>query len=425
MKDKLPIKVIISAGPGRLHLIQSAVELKKVDVDVKVITGWIPGKMFSDSFVDWMGGWVGRKNNLAHALKKRNPAELERSELKSCGIAEFFIQFLFLLSKFKLISRNKSALIGWTAFGLQSKKYIKNADIFHVRGGAGAGGVFAYAKNKNMKVIVDYSIAHPNELSNQIEKSINKTGANFNKYISLHPKDTFWKMVLRSCDFADMLVVNSDYVKWSFIKEGYPEHKIKVVYWGVNSEFNIQKQIYYSTSQIRLIFTGAFGLRKGAGLIIAALTELKNRNIDFTFDIVGSVTGEISIPRWMQVSPNIVFHGHLSQDKMKSILLASDIYIFPTYTEGCAQSVKEAMSVGLPVITTRQSGVPIIHKVDGWLIDDDSIEALISAILELSNNPDLRQRIGSQAAKTIKLNHTWEIYAKNMKSVYYDLLNDE
>ena len=66
------MKSIISTGQGRLHLIQSAIAIKDQGVDVKVITGWVPGKFFSDKLINNMGRLIGR-SNLAYGLRKRSP----------------------------------------------------------------------------------------------------------------------------------------------------------------------------------------------------------------------------------------------------------------------------------------------------------------------------------------------------------------
>lgn len=417
------MKVILSTGQGRLHLFQSAVSLKKAGVKIKVISGWMPGKNVSDGLINKLGKLTGR-NNLADGLRKRRPQELAAGELKSCSISEFALQALFKLSSYRLLKRTDSAVIGWRLFGWQSRRFIKDADIFHVRSGAGCGGAIRKAKRLGMKVIVDHSIAHPKELERQLNKSVKTGKLNYNRYLTLSPSDKFWDLVLDDCLNADCLLVNSEYVKWSFVKEGYPEDRIRIAQLGVNPEFNSLKSIYSSAGKIRLIFTGGFGSRKGAALIIGALQILSKKNIEFSLDVVGSVMNDITIPDWFRKSPSIKLHGYLPQEKMKPLLEQSDIYIFPTYAEGAAQSVKEAMSVGLPVITTRQSGSPIINGENGILIEDDSVEALTEAIIYLGHNIALQEKLGRNAAQTIRENHTWEKFAFRTMEVYRELLSE-
>jgi len=418
------IKVIISTGQGRLHLIQSAIALKRIGISVTLITGWIPSKIFPDNVIDRMGRFIGRKNSLAAGLRKRTPPEFEQSELKGCGYSEFYMQMLFKLTSFHFFSRSMAAVSGWKLFGRQSRNFIKNSQIFHVRSGAGQGGAIIKARKQGMKILVDHSIAHPFEMERQLAKAATNSLIVSDKFKIIYPNDNFWKLVLKDCLEADCLLVNSEYVKWSFINEGYPEEKIRIAQLGVNSEFNKSKTSYKRSDKLKLIFTGGFGSRKGASLIIDALTLLKADGFSFSFDVVGNVMADIAIPDWIKESKDFKFHGHLSQDKMLPILLDSDVYIFPTYVEGAAQSVKEAMSTGLSIITTRQSGAPIIHGENGLLIEDHNALALYSAIKLLIQDDNLLEAIGRNATKTIRNGHSWNRYAEVVRDVYCELLDD-
>lgn len=407
------MKSIISTGQGRLHLIQSAIAIKDQGVDVQVITGWVPGKLFPDKLIDNMGKLLGRKN-LAYGLRKRSPEGLPRTAISTCSFSEFYIQFLFMLTSRKILSRDTAAQMGWRAFGTESKKYIRNSEIFHVRSGGGRSGAIRKARAQGMKVVVDHSIAHPKEIKRQLGKL--ESESKNSKYINI--SDGFWNAVLKDCEEADMLLVNSDYVKDTFLEQGYPAEKISVIHLGIDESFYDLKKSYQS-DKVKLLFTGNFGFRKGAHIIIEALGKL---NIPYTLDVIGNVSAEVPIPDWFRNNPDITLHGHMPQDKMKKYLAESDVYIFPSFVEGAAQSVKEAMAAGMPVITTVNSGAPIQHLENGYLIKDDSAEDLANAIVALSKDEVLRSRIGKAAAATIKASHTWSNYAKEVTALYKNMI---
>lgn len=412
------MKVIISTGQGRLHLVESAKSLLSKNIDILFITGWIPSAFFPNKLIDLMGGLLGRKN-LSSGLNKRKISDLGKQQVKTCGISEFYIQFLFLLSKYKFISRDEAAVKGWLLFGKMSSKYIKNADVFHVRSGAGQGGAIEVAKKRGIKVLVDHSIAHPNEVYKQLLKANNGIDGSD---IFIRPDSKFWSLVLKDCHEADALLVNSQYVKESFIDNGYDANKIFVAELGVRKDFIGIKQNWEINLKIKLLFTGGFGKRKGGHLIVETTKMLIDYGIDFELHIIGSVIGDIILPEWFIKNTNVFLHGFIPQDHLKDHLINSDIYIFPSYSEGAAQSVKEAMAVGLPVITTYQSGAPVIHNVNGVLIPDNSSKELFESILSLSNDLEKRKLIGTNASQTISSEHNWSMYAENVIKVYNKLL---
>ena len=408
------IDVIISTGQGRLHLIQSAKSIEELGCNVEIITGWIPSSFFSTSFLNFLGTLIGRKN-LSNGLSKRKIVGFNKNQYHSCSFSEFYIQFLFLLSKYQIIKRDSAAISGWKTFGWQSKKYIKNADVFHVRSGAGCAGAIKKARKNNMKIVVDHSIAHPKEMYNQILKSLdgNKNDSSLNRL------NKFWDLVLLDCKEADVLLVNSDYVKKSFIENGFSNLQIEVVPLGIDSKFWNLKKEYQIKEKTKLLFTGGFGRRKGAHLIVETFEKLINESDSYTLDVLGSVMDDFELPYWFTNHKDVTLHGHIPQEKMFTFLAESDIYIFPSYCEGAAQSLKEAMAAGLPVIATEQSGAPIIHNENGFVIKDNSYNALYSAIQDLEKDELLRNKIGKNAFLTISKEHTWDNYALSLNNNVY------
>src|SRR5690242_16848119 len=89
---------------------------------------------------------------------------------------------------------------------------------------------------------------------------------------------------------------------------------------------------------------------------------------------------------------------------------AADAYVSPTFEDAFALPPLEAMACGLPVITSINNGGSqiITEGVDGFIVTDpdDSI-ALANLLRRLARQPDLRNRVGENAAHTAK-QYTWD-----------------
>ena len=149
---------IISSGIGKLHFFESALAIHQDNYPIKVITGWRP--QGGDIFIDLLGKLVGQKS-LSKRLATRHPVGLETVPVYSCSIAEAYSSFLTYLSQRGIMNSSHAATLGFTKFGKASTKFLKDAEIFHVRSGAGQGGAIATARARGMKILVDHSIAHP------------------------------------------------------------------------------------------------------------------------------------------------------------------------------------------------------------------------------------------------------------------------
>ena len=185
-------------------------------VDIQVIQGWIP---------TWWNKWLLIpisqiiNYNLRKTIKKRTPICLQHRN-QGIGIPEF----LFNISQRFIRNekmRMKYELLSYHLYGRLSRKYINTADIFHVRSGSGRGGAIQKAKRKGMKIIVDHSIAHPIFMEQNLKEEYIKNNRIFNMGIN----NQLWKDIIEDCNEADILLVNSSFVKDTFLAAGYDEKK--------------------------------------------------------------------------------------------------------------------------------------------------------------------------------------------------------
>ena len=406
------MKVILSTGIGRLYLAQSAFYLKKAGVNICVITGWIP--KHPDGFFVKIASKITGHKNLAAGLKKRQLSD--DLVTITCAFPEFFCQFLLFLSKYKLIGRKKAVVAGWSFLGWYTGFFMNKYDIAHIRSCAGSCAI-KKVKRRGAKVVVDHSIAHPAYFDRHLAPEYAKHG----KTCFMSTTNKFWRMAIQDCHDADIVLVNSDFVKETFVDAGFDTEKIKVVYTGVRKDFFSLKKDYLITGKMKILFTGGFGFRKGGEYILKAMQELDKLGFQYELTIVGAYNEAVGILEKYPVK-NIVLKGHVPQDDLKDYLSHADVYLFPSLCEGCASSLMEAMAAGLPVIATRQSGAPIIHKENGCLIQEASSSAIIDAVTELCQDSELREKIGLNAAKTIANDYTWEKYAEQVRDIYSKLL---
>ena len=409
------IKVIISTGQGRLHLIDAASAINNNEINIKIITGWLPHKIIPNRILDFLGR-IANSKNTAYGLRKRYPINIDSKYIYSCGFSEFYYQFLKILTRLNILSSDFASVIGWKMYGIQSRKAIKNAHLFHVRSGAGVGGAIEKARKEGMKIIVDHSAVHPRKYLQQMDRA----QLSFKKNTISDEK--FWDSVLNDCEKADVVLVSSSYVKDTFLEMGFDETKIKVANLGVNKKFSRIKKNYNINGKIKLLFTGRYSSGKGARIIEEVIARLIKLKVEFHFDIVGSISEIKDIPDWFLSNEDIVFHGHLQQEQLSTFYSHSDIYIFPTFADGSAQSLKEAMSAGMPVITTIESSAQITDQINGIIVKCGSSEDIVESIIMLQESEMLRKKLGLNAIKHIEEEFTWEKYGNKVRAIYKEIL---
>lgn len=408
-------KVILSTGIGRLHLVQSAEAILRKGIDLLLLIGWVP-KNTNSWYIKLFAKIIGHKNLIA-GLKKRNLPEL-KGHIKTIAFAEFVTQFLFLLSKYHiLISHEKAAKLGWILWGWLSSFKLQNGDIFHVRSCAGQGGAIKKARKLGMKIVVDHSIAYPTFFDKQLKSEYEAEGL----HSELDSSNPLWQLAIEDCREADVVLVNSYFVKQTFLDNAYPDEKIKVAYLGVRRDFIGLKTDYNIHNTVKLLFTGDFSIRKGAKYILEACQILDLKNLKYELIVVGTYdSAKKLIDRY--TIKNLRLVGHVPQDELKKYLSQSDIYIFPSLCEGCASSGMEALAAGLPVVATFESGLPIENNKTGIVVPAKSAVAIADAIMCYIGNFLLRERVGQNAKQMISAKYTWDTYAEEVVSIYKALL---
>lgn len=401
------MKIIISSF-GDLFFDQTAKVLSPC-TNVKLIEGYVPGPL-TVKLINAIEPKL--KNRLLKKIAKRYDPFLFNLTC-SCGFSEV----LYWGIRSLLGDTDRILSFFHTLYGLQSRSYINEGDIFHVRSGSGRGGAILKAKKKNMIVVADHSIPHPYEMVEVLKKEYEK----YNVKFDYDPRDFFWGNVLQDCVDSDYVIVNSDYVKNTFVKHGFSANKIKVLYLGVRDDFVGLKKKYEIDSELKILFVGSFSFRKGAEYILKALRMLREKNVPYRFILVGSCKGfENVVSQYSEL--NIEFVGNVIYDDLKSYYANSDVFLFPSLSEGSTRAGMEAMAAGLPVIVTNNCGLPVQNNNNGIVIPIKDEIAIVDSLCSLYSSIEKRAQYGMNAKLTIKEKYTWKHYGENLVAIYKSIL---
>jgi len=127
----------------------------------------------------------------------------------------------------------------------------------------------------------------------------------------------------------------------------------------------------------------------------------------------------------MGLDGKVLFVGFVKNRKILLEYYQNSIgFIQPSHHEGMSTVLLEAMSCGLPVISTAVSGALdlIEDQVNGFLVPPHAPKALADAALRVIADPDLASCLGSRARRTIVENYSWDIISDKYIEEYEHLL---
>ena len=151
-----------------------------------------------------------------------------------------------------------------------------------------------------------------------------------------------------------------------------------------------RKEMEFPDNAFIVSFVGGLIERKGDKRLLAALNQIEG--------VYGAFAGVPMHGEELPSGEHVIMCKPLKHDQVPILLNASDVFCLPTLSEGSCNAVVEAMSCGLPVIS---SDLPFnddaLNKDNSIRVDPLSVDQIRDAIIMLRDNEELREKLAYKA----------------------------
>jgi glycosyltransferase involved in cell wall biosynthesis len=215
----------------------------------------------------------------------------------------------------------------------------------------------------------------------------------------------------KELELAELVICPSQFVATSVPKNVRTNKTIVVAPFGSPSLGSGKIAGCTTGSKLRVLFAGSMSQRKGLGDLFAAM-RLLNRN-DVELVVLGSPQAPLEFYR--EAFGGFVFEAERSHAKVLELMRSCDVFCLPSIVEGRALVMQEAMSQGLPLIITPNTGGEdlIVEEITGFLVPIRRPDEIASRIAWFAENrtalPDM-----SRAAQAKARRLTWETYGQTL-----------
>jgi glycosyltransferase involved in cell wall biosynthesis len=172
----------------------------------------------------------------------------------------------------------------------------------------------------------------------------------------------------------------------------------------------------------RILFCGRLGPRKGTFDLIKAFARISAQFPQAQLICAGDgdIEAAKQLARELGISARVAFPGWISQEATRSELSRATVFALPSFAEGVPMALLEAMSWGVPVLTTPVGGIPEVVSSDqnGLLVKPGDVDAIERALGKLLASNALRIRLGSAARSTIIERFSLESAVAHLASIY-------
>jgi glycosyltransferase involved in cell wall biosynthesis len=286
----------------------------------------------------------------------------------------------------------------------QEAAKIPNIDIIHAHGSIISGTIAAkIARQKRIPFIVTEHIGPFSVVT-----------------------DTGWKKrwTKNILEKANALLCVSQHQKNEILSAEIHPHQVFVTYNPVDTDLFIPAE--NTTEKKNILFVGRLDNFKGALRSATAFKNLCADHPDWTFTIVGDGEDMPALREFIQntkLEKRILLKGTLTKTEIAKEMQQADFLVFPSRHESFGLVIVEAMSCGLPVITTNKTAPKeFVDASCGILIEPDDTDAIAESLKKMIsthssyNSAAIRQK----AVEEFGL----EKFGKKLLGIYTSLLNN-
>jgi glycosyltransferase involved in cell wall biosynthesis len=191
----------------------------------------------------------------------------------------------------------------------------------------------------------------------------------------------YWDNWQEECSLADHIIVNSEWSRSALIKGGVSGEKLSVIPLAyepiTDTPITRAYPAHFTRDRpLRVLFLGQANLRKGVARLFEAIRHLKDEPIEFQF--VGPM--QVAVPEDLKNNAGVRWFGTVPRSKTAGFYRTADVLIFPTLSDGFGLTQLEAQGHALPVIASRCCGDVVKHGMNGLLLDEPTVDAIVEAL---------------------------------------------
>lgn len=216
---------------------------------------------------------------------------------------------------------------------------------------------------------------------------------------------------------ADLVLCPSNFVRDTMVMNGIPEQKCMVQPFGVdNSLFQPRETV---PAKPRFVCVGTICVRKGHQYLFRAFELVKRQLPQAELICVGTYKTDFrkERPNW---EGSFIQIPHLHHNDLAKLLPTCTAFVLPSQEEGFARVLSEAMSSGLPIIASHESGATTLvsHGIEGLIISPQDPQNIANAMLQIAKNPAQGLAMGKAAFSKGGAQNSWQDYGDHLLAAY-------
>ncbi len=233
---------------------------------------------------------------------------------------------------------------------------------------------------------------------------------------------------------GDFFLANCDFFRQRVLKLGCPAEKIVVHGSGIDcKKFAFMPRYPSPDGFIRIVTTGRLVEKKGIEYCIRAVAQVAQIYPNIEYNILGDGPLRPSLEQLIQdldIGQQVKLLGWQQQKEIIQILDQSHLCLATSVTsesgdqDAPVNTLKEAMAMGLPVISTIHGGIPELVEdgVSGFLVPERDVEAIAQKLIFLIQHPEQWVQMGQAGRAKVEELYDMQKLNDELVEIYENLL---
>lgn len=251
-------------------------------------------------------------------------------------------------------------------------------------------------------------------------------------------RDPAWRRRYRELfQIASAVTGPSNYVRNKLIDLGCPEDRAYVLHNGIRTDrIRFSPPVKrFDRKEIRFLFVGRLTEKKDPITLLRSFARAQKSllptKIKLTIAGDGPLRAEVeSEITALRIADSVNLLGRRTHDEVIQLYQSAHIYAQHSATapngdeEGLPVSITEALAAGLPVVSTRHSGIPevVIDGKSGLLVDEKDTQGMAEAMVKLARDPAQWDLFGAAGRKILESEFSLPVVQDKLRQLLKSVL---
>lgn len=222
------------------------------------------------------------------------------------------------------------------------------------------------------------------------------------------------------------LIAISHFTRDDIVKfAGIDPAKAEVVYEAADKITSEPKAISDLKNKQFLLYVGRPNPHKNLQKLIEAMAAIREKHLEIILVLAGKTDENYKrLAKFADdknLSSQVFFTGFIPDDQLRWLYENALLYTFPSLSEGFGLPGLEAMSYGLPVVSSNATCLPEIYKDAALYFDPTDIDDMAAKLIQAIDDPSLRRTLAAKGSQLVKT-YSWSKMAAQTLEVYEEAL---